>query len=277
MRETVSHASEMVSQLLFGETFAVLEKYAHWLKVRTDADGYEAWVDSKQVQLIDKDTHQLWVNDDKAAFILEPYVGLVRENGRLTPLSVGMGARLPLWENGAFKTADGLTFGVGASVGANTSVGVNVSVGAANAEVLLTAEKRQGMDRAQRRKALLLSAALWLDTPYLWGGKSIFGTDCSGFTQTLYRLYGVQLPRNAAEQAAMGETVNFLDEAQAGDLLFFDNENEQIVHVGIYMGEERIIHASGMVRIDTIDNQGIFRQDTKVYTHKLRLIRRVMA
>lgn len=287
LRETVSHASEMVSQLLFGETFAVLEKYAHWLKIRTDADGYEAWVDSKQVQLIDKDTHQLWMNDDKAAFILEPYAKLVREGGRLAPLSVGMGARLPLWENGAFKSADGGTFSVGASasVGAGSSMGTNVSAGssasagAANAdtEILLTAEKRQNMHDAQRRKALLLSAALWLDTPYLWGGKSIFGTDCSGFTQTLYRLYGVQLPRNAADQATTGETVNFLDEAQAGDLLFFDNENEQIVHVGIYMGEEQIIHASGMVRIDTIDNQGIFRQDTKVYTHKLRLIRRVLA
>ncbi|MDE5743932.1 MAG: C40 family peptidase, partial [Bacteroidales bacterium] len=157
-------------------------------------------------------------------------------------------------ENGIFQTAE---------------TGFNAQ------DALMTADKRQALTETERREALLKSAAQWLNTPYLWGGKSIFGTDCSGFTQTLYRIYGIQLPRDAKDQAGAGEAVIFLDEAKAADLLFFDNENEQLVHVVIYMRNSRIIHASGMVRIDTIDHQGIYRQDTKNYSHKLRLIRRM--
>lgn len=253
LRETISHASEMVSQLLFGETFTVLEKYTHWLRIRTDADGYEAWVDSKQIQLLPKERHQLWVSDAKAAFTLNPYNRIQRTND-LSQFPIGMGCRLPALENGIFQTPD---------------------TGFSTQDSLMTAEQRQTASVTERREALLKSAAQWLNTPYLWGGKSIFGTDCSGFTQTLYRIYGIQLPRDAKDQAGAGEAVNFLDEAKPADLLFFDNENEQIVHVGIYMGNNRIIHASGMVRIDTIDHQGIYRQDTKNYSHKLRLIRRL--
>lgn len=253
LRETINHASEMVSQLLFGETFTVLEKYTHWLKIRTDADHYEAWVDSKQIRLIPKEMHQLWVSDAKAAFTSNAY-NRITCTSDLSHFPVGMGCRLPLMENGIFQTPE---------------------TGFSTQEPLWTAEKRQAAPESERREMLLQSAALWLNSPYLWGGKSIFGTDCSGFTQTLCRMYGVQLPRDAKDQAAAGEAVNFLEEAKPADLLFFDNENEQIVHVGIFMGNNRIIHASGMVRIDTIDHQGIYRQDTKTYSHKLRLIRRV--
>ncbi len=253
LRGTISHASEMVSQLLFGETFTILEKYTHWLKIRTDADGYEAWVDSKQIQLIAKEPHQLWISDAKAAFTATPY-SRINRTGDLSHFPVGMGCRLPILENGIFQTPE---------------------TGFETQDPLMTAERRQTTPEAEKREALLQSATLWLNTPYLWGGKSIFGTDCSGFTQTLYRMYGIQLPRDAKDQAAAGEAVNFLEEAQPADLLFFDNENEQIVHVGLYMGNNRLIHASGMARIDTIDHQGIYRQDTKTYSHKLRLIRRV--
>lgn len=253
LRGTISHASEMVSQLLFGETFTILEKYTHWFKIRTDADQYEAWVDSKQIQLIAKESHQLWISDAKAAFTANAYSRITRTSD-LSHFPVGMGCRLPMLENGTFQTPE---------TGFNTQ------------DTLWTAEKRQAASKTEKREALLQSASLWLNTPYLWGGKSIFGTDCSGFTQTLCRMYGVQLPRDAKDQAAAGEAVNFLEEAQPADLLFFDNENEQIVHVGLFMGNNRIIHASGMVRIDAIDHQGIYRQDTKTYSHKLRLIRRV--
>lgn len=243
----------MVSQLLFGETFTVLEKYTHWFKIRTDADGYEAWVDSKQVQPVPKELHQQCVSDAQAAFTTAPYSRITRTDD-LSHFPVGMGGRLPLLDNGIFRTP---------------------ATGYETKDPLIDAGKRQALSENERREALLQSAMQWLNTPYLWGGKSIFGTDCSGFTQTLCRLYGVQLPRDAKDQATAGEAVNFLEEAQPADLLFFDNENEQIVHVGIYMGNNRIIHASGMVRIDTVDHQGIYRQDTKTYSHRLRLIRRV--
>ncbi|MDE6106797.1 MAG: C40 family peptidase, partial [Bacteroidales bacterium] len=199
LRETISHASEMVSQLLFGETFTVLEKYTHWLRIRTDADGYEAWVDSKQIQLIPKEQHQLWVSDTQAAFTLTPY-NRIQRTGDLSQFPVGMGCRLPVLENGIFQTSE---------------------TGFSSLEALMTAEKRQALTETERREALLKSAAQWLNTPYLWGGKSIFGTDCSGFTQTLYRIYGIRLPRDAKDQAGAGEAVNFLDEAKPADLLFF--------------------------------------------------------
>ncbi|MDE5704084.1 MAG: C40 family peptidase, partial [Bacteroidales bacterium] len=200
MRATISHASEMVSQLLFGDTFIILEKYTHWFKIRTDADGYEAWVDSKQVKLIPKELHQIWNIDAKAAFTTQPH-SLLSHTGDLSRFSVGMGCRLPLWEQGLFAMPE---------------------TGFETAADLLTADARKAMAATEKREALLKSAAQWLYTPYLWGGKSIFGTDCSGFTQTLCRMYGVQLPRDAKDQAMTGETFNFIEEALPGDLLFFD-------------------------------------------------------
>ena len=114
----------------------------------------------------------------------------------------------------------------------------------------------------------------FLNTSYLWGGKSVFGIDCSGFTQMTYKFLNKHLPRNAWQQAEQGEVVNFLQQAHCGDLAFFDNVEGRITHVGIILNQHEIIHSSGKVRIDKIDNQGIVNAESNQQSHKLRIIKR---
>lgn len=118
-------------------------------------------------------------------------------------------------------------------------------------------------------------ALRYLGVPYLWGGKTPFGIDCSGFTQTVFLQCGITLPRDAYQQAETGTQVSFVGETQTGDLAFFDNEEGRITHVGIMLNNQEIIHASGQVRIDTLDHYGIMNKDEKQYSHKLRIIKRL--
>lgn len=127
------------------------------------------------------------------------------------------------------------------------------------------------------REGIVDSALSYLETPYLWGGKSPFGIDCSGFTQIVYKLNGIFIPRDASQQVNLGSSRNFRDEAQAGDLAFFDNEEGEVIHVGVVLENRKIVHASGKVRIDTLDHQGIYNQDLKKYTHKLRVIQNLLS
>lgn len=128
---------------------------------------------------------------------------------------------------------------------------------------------------SKENKNIIKLATQYLNTPYLWGGKSAFGIDCSGFTQVIFSMVGIKLPRNASQQVELGTVVNFLEEVKEGDLAFFENEEGKIVHVGILINNHKIIHASGFVKMDTIDNQGIISSQTGEYTHKLRVIKRI--
>jgi cell wall-associated NlpC family hydrolase len=114
----------------------------------------------------------------------------------------------------------------------------------------------------------------WLNAPYLWGGRSVLGVDCSGFTQVVYKMVGIVLPRDAKQQVQLGTALNFLQEAKCGDLAFFDNEQGDIIHVGILLNDTEIIHAAGKVRIDKIDNAGIVNSSTGLRTHRLRIVKR---
>ena len=122
--------------------------------------------------------------------------------------------------------------------------------------------------------ALIVTALFFQNAPYLWGGRTLFGIDCSGFSQIVFKLNGIKLNRDAWQQAEQGAVVDFLPEAKSGDLAFFDNAEGRIIHVGIMLGTNKIIHASGKVRVDTIDNQGIYNAEMGRYTHKLRIIKR---
>lgn len=127
----------------------------------------------------------------------------------------------------------------------------------------------------QAKENLIKSAMMYLNAPYLWGGKTPFGIDCSGFTQMVYRMNGYALLRDASQQATQGEPLSFIEESEPGDLAFFDNNEGKIVHVGIILQDNYIIHAHGKVRMDRIDHSGIFNTDIKNYTHKLRVIKKI--
>lgn len=119
-------------------------------------------------------------------------------------------------------------------------------------------------------------AQLFINTPYMWGGRSLYGIDCSGYIQVIYKMAGIKLWRDAKEQATQGTVVEFAGLAEVGDLAFFDNEEGKIIHVGMVCGPAKIIHAHGKVRIDELDQQGIFNRELGVYTHKLRIIKRMI-
>jgi cell wall-associated NlpC family hydrolase len=126
------------------------------------------------------------------------------------------------------------------------------------------------------RESIALTAREFLNVPYLWGGKSFFAVDCSGFTQLVYKVHNVKLPRDASQQVEVGESLTFVEESQPGDLAFFENDEGRIVHVGIMLENQKIIHASGKVRIDTLDSTGIFNKEMNKHTHKLRVIKSVL-
>lgn len=126
------------------------------------------------------------------------------------------------------------------------------------------------------RESIALTAKEFLNVPYLWGGKSFFAVDCSGFVQLVFKIHNIKLPRDTYQQAEVGEVLSFVEESQPGDLAFFENSEGKIIHVGIMLENQKIIHASGKVRIDTLDSSGIFNKEMNKHTHKLRVIKSVL-
>lgn len=245
-RAEASDRSEMVSQLLFGERFKILEETASWCKIKIAYDGYECWIGSKQFQAISGSTFmELEKAKSVQSFELVQVITL-SNSSQLMPIVLGStlpnynGKTLAIEKN--YYTYEGLTN-----------------------------ENAAPYSRA----SLVENAFLYLNAPYLWGGRSPFGIDCSGFTQMVFKLNGIKLKRDAYQQAEDGETLSFLEEAQEGDLAFFDNEEGRIIHVGIILKDSKIIHASGKVRVDSLDHEGIFNAETQKYSHRLRIIKRI--
>ena len=127
-----------------------------------------------------------------------------------------------------------------------------------------------------RSESIVETAKKFLNVPYLWGGRSFFGIDCSGFTQLVYKVHGISLPRDAYQQAKEGRVLDFVEESEPGDLAFFENREGKISHVGIMLEDQKIIHAYGKVRIDLLDSTGIFNKDLAKHTHKLRFVKRIL-
>jgi hypothetical protein len=241
MRAEPSHKSEMVSQQLFGEKSFILERTTGWLKIQLRYDGYQGWVQQSHVVEIDED---IYLKTDKD--ITSDWVNEVDYNGHI--MYVPMGSALSAFKNGmAFWRRNSVHF----------------KGNMWNPEEIKITPK-----------LIKQIAFKFLNTSYLWGGKSVFGIDCSGYAQMTYKFLNTYIPRDAWQQAEQGNIVNFLQEAHCGDLAFFDNEEGRIVHVGILLNEHEIIHSSGKVRIDKIDTQGILNLETKQRTHKLRIIKR---
>ncbi len=237
LRLEASDTSEMVSQLLYGDHFKIIEINKKWCKIRVSFDNYEGWVDSKQFLEINSEVyHSLEEQTPKLTSDIMEFISDI--NGTLIPVSIGSNLNALPYLNHSYEG--------------------NFITG--------TLAKQNIID----------SALLFLNAPYLWGGKSAFGIDCSGFTQLVYKLNGYKLMRDAKDQATQGETLSFIEESEPGDLAFFDNNEGIITHVGIIMNNNYIIHAHGKVRIDLLDHSGIFNVELKKHSHKLRVIKKTI-
>lgn len=247
VRAEASDKSEMVNQLLFGEMYTVLDEREKWIKIQGAYDQYVGWIDRKQHTTISEKVFATNTAPNKLHCVAD-LMGVIHQKEQNALFPILLGSSLPGYKDNA------------------------VSFGELNYdyEGLTTHGKPTDL-----RHAIVEFAHNYLNAPYLWGGRSPMGIDCSGFTQVTYKLAGVQLPRDASQQAELGYLLSFVEEAQPGDLAFFDNEEGSIIHVGIVLENNYIIHASGKVRIDRIDHQGIFNPETRRYTHKLRLLKSI--
>ena len=244
-RAEPSDRSEMVTQLLFGDHFEILEREAKWSKIRIAFDAYECYIDNKQITFIDRSEFQ---SLEKIKFQrLSNDLASLLSSGKDRIEPILLGSHLPEIKDSKFILS-----------------GTEYQF-----EGVCTELKKHGS-----RDDIIENAFMYLEAPYLWGGKSPFGIDCSGFVQMAFKLSGYKLPRDAWQQAELGETLSFVEEALPGDLAFFDNEEGRIIHVGIMLQNAHIIHASGKVRVDKLDHHGIFNQETGTYSHNLRLIKR---
>ncbi len=244
-RKEPSSTSEMVTQLLFGETYTVVEGNEDWLQIVSTFDSYPSWISAKQhTPLSQVEFEKLDSNHLNAEL-----VQIIQQTTTKQVFPLTIGATLPNLKNGKLSIA-GMEFEFeGQSINSSQT---------------------KSIDKLKE------TAFLFLNAPYLWGGRSPFGIDCSGFSQLVYKLNGYQLPRDASQQVELGSPLSFVEEAQAGDLAFFDNEEGKIVHVGIVLENQQIIHASGCVRIDRFDHYGIFHSNNKKYSHMLRVIKRII-
>lgn len=247
MRAEPADKSEIKTQLLFGDRFEVLELREKWARILTLYDDYEAWIDPKQFAPISANEFALPETKIVSGFTIDQYVikQSTQERIYLSP-----GCSIPLLVDNVFYIGKESYHYFG--------------------EVINT-------ELAVFQNEIEHKAKFFLHAPYLWGGKTWFGIDCSGLTQVVYKTLNIQLKRDAIQQGSQGKTVDFLQGAETGDLAFFDNDEGRIIHVGIMIGNSKIIHASGRVKIDSIDNQGIYSEEMKRYTHKLRIIKRFVS
>jgi hypothetical protein len=242
IRKEPSDKSEMVSQLLFGEMYLVIEKNDKWLYIETIFDRYRGYIDAKHfVNANDKEYYN-YINS--LTLINSDLFSIIINLKSHTRQYIPAGSNIP-----EIKRLHNTFF-----------------IGNENFKI-----KKCNLTKPYKkdRNFIINTAKRFLNTPYLWGGRTFMGIDCSGFTQLVYKISGFSLPRDAYLQAQAGTNISSVEKASAGDLLFFKNNEEKIVHVGIYMGKNQIIHSSGMVKIEKVDDTGIWNNAINNYSHKL--------
>lgn len=257
MRASASEQSEMVNQMLFGDTFRIVEELPRWYKVIRDCDQYEGWIDWKTATLLKEQDYRHYLSQSENALLLRQPYNVISELG-----TGGQSVSLYLsWGSRIFDMDE---------------VGIEFQVQGHRFDVppmsCVEPMKASSVSRNACAKFLLQQARMLVNVPYLWGGCSAFGLDCSGFTQTLFRFIGISLPRNASQQAELGEEVDF-GHCLAGDLAFFGRDGK-ISHVGLCDNENRILHCSSRLHYDTLREDGIFSEERQEKTHNLVCIRR---
>lgn len=252
VRSESSDASEMVTQLLFGELVEVLEEKAQWRRIRHQGDGYEGWIDEKMIHPVSEE----WLSTvDHWEYIHSPYSPVLCRIGDVGfPLKLVLGSRVPITENQLQEDSIQLELGT--------------------IRLRIPRMSLRAYNKPEARSVLLMSQE-YLGTPYLWGGRSPWGIDCSGLTQMVLGLHGVAIPRDAAQQVMEGTEVGFEDR-KPGDLAFFENDKGKVHHVGIVLEGGEIRHASGNVHDDQLDNTGIINRITQRKTHRLCSVKRFL-
>jgi hypothetical protein len=241
LRSGPSHKSEMLSQILFGEKYRVTDTSGSWMKIETLFDNYYGWIDLHHLQHTVDDS-------DVRGSVLNRSLLCNRNDGTKMVLEAGCEIFNPDFKDSRF------------------TIGKNI----------YTTSHELSSSYLSTNESITDTAMKFINSPYLWGGRVPSGIDCSGFSQLVYKIHGIAIARDSWKQAEEGKPVDFINEAQPGDLVFFDNERGRITHVGMILSQGLVIHASGRVRIDSIDHQGIFKKEINGYSHKLRMIRRIV-
>ena len=237
LREIPDETATMVSQMLYGEAFKIIETRKHWSKVRLAHDKFEGWSQNLQIQQISEEDYQN-LTQEESHRSLDLISHVESAKGIIKPILLGTVTSSSSFLKDVFEEA--------------------------------------ACHGAQKRESLLDTALLYLKTPYLNGGRTPFGIDASGFTQMVYLINGYYLAREAEQQSKQGQALSFIEESEPGDLAFFDDSEGVIDHVGIILQDNHVIHCHGEVRIDRIDHTGIFNRDTRRYSHQLRVIKKVI-
>lgn len=237
VRAQASDASEIETQLLFGEYVQVLDVQMPWIKIKMDWDGYEGWMDYKQLHYLSAEEFEEGIKENNTV-VSKKWVEAKGPKGKMT---LSFGASLPFFDGKSCR---------------------------------LGQEKYDFLGEMDVDSNLIEKYYFHLNTPYLWGGRSVFGIDCSGIVQNVYKSEGIKLPRNASQQVHEGEWIDWKDR-QIGDLVFFAKENGKVTHVGVLTQLDNILHAHGQVRIDPIDEKGIWNTDWEKYTHLFHSLRRI--
>lgn len=246
LRKEPKEASEQVSQLIFGDTFTILQENDDWVFIKLTFDNYEGWISKKQ-----------YINISS-----EEYFVLTKSKPLYTYFPI---SRIKIENLKTLKTHI-----INAPIGSRL-LSRSFRVNFYKIELLQDCLVAPFRFSKQNLEDIV---KLFDKVPYLWGGKSIFGIDCSGFSQTIFKFFGINLLRDASLQITQGEKIENLSQAKAGDLAFFSSQSGKITHVGILLSNSKIVHASGFVRTDRIDEKGIIREEDKTYSHTLCQINR---
>lgn len=247
VRADTSDKSEQLSQLLFGDHYEVTgqSKDRKWLRIKINFDQYEGWIDTRQHHTILREYFE-YLNRAEFKITTDVTASILYNK---SPQIILMGSMIPISSSELFKMEEQFAF---------------------NGEAKNLGQKREF-------EFLKNTAIKYLNAPYLWGGKSPFGIDCSGFAQMVFKICGYRLFRDSGQQANHGKLVKSVDQGKPGDLVFFKNADDKVNHVGILLDDDRIIHASGRVRIDHLNEEGILNLETKIYTHQFAHIRRILS